>query len=231
MRKDGSHIWVSLETTLARDVDGGVTYRVVVSNITERRQTEARLRESEDFLNETQMVAGLGSYDMDIASGNCKTSAIFHSIFGIDDEFDHSKTQTRADAVGIRLQDGEDFPYFAQEGFPKDFLLTENTLLERTPDGVVCRNKDGAACQGCTCGLVISGYTDPANPLFTTEGSCWTNDSFQLLDIPSCEDPRFHPRNQCVHQGYASVALVPIRSGDRIVGLMCWSGPMNCRWR
>ena len=130
------------------------------------------------------------------------------------------KTGTGFDAVGIRLQAGEDFPYFAQQGFSKDFLLTENTLLARAAEGGLCRNQDGAVCLECTCGLVISGRTDPANPLFTPGGSCWLNDSFPLLAIPASEDPRLHPRNQCIHHGYASVALVPIRNKERVVGLI-----------
>jgi PAS domain S-box-containing protein len=75
------------------------------------------------------------------------------------------KTRTGFDAVGIRLQDGDDFPYFAQDGFPKDFLVTENTLTERGADGGLCRNKDGSVSLECTCGLVISGKTDPDNPI------------------------------------------------------------------
>jgi PAS domain S-box-containing protein len=130
------------------------------------------------------------------------------------------KTRTGFDAVGIRLQDGDDFPYFVQQGFPMGFLLTENTLIERAADGGMCRDKDGNVCLECTCGLVISGKTDPANPLFTRGGSAWTNDSFPLLNIPSGQDPRLHPRNRCIHLGYASVALVPIRNKHRIVGLI-----------
>jgi len=130
------------------------------------------------------------------------------------------KRRTGFDAVGVRLQDGDDFPYFVQEGFSKDFLLTENTLIGPATDGGVCRDKEGNISLECTCGLVISGKTDPANPLFTPGGSCWTNDSFPLLEIPPGEDPRFHPRNQCIHQGYACIALVPIRNRGRIVGLI-----------
>ncbi|MEI7837459.1 MAG: CHASE domain-containing protein, partial [Planctomycetota bacterium] len=130
------------------------------------------------------------------------------------------KAMTRFDAVGMRLQDGDDFPYFAQDGFSKDFLLTENTLVERAADGGVCRDKDGNVRLECTCGLVILGKADLTNPLFTPGGSAWTNDSFPLLEIPTGEDPRLHPRNHCIHQGYASVALVPIRDKDRIVGLL-----------
>jgi PAS domain S-box-containing protein len=123
-------------------------------------------------------------------------------------------------AVGIRLQDGEDFPYFAQQGFSKDFLMTENTLVERGKDGGVCRDKDGKVSLECTCGLVLAGKTDPSNPLFTRGGSFWTNDSFPLLDLPPDQDPRLHPRNQCIHQGYASVALVPIRTKGGIMGMI-----------
>lgn len=130
------------------------------------------------------------------------------------------KARTGLDAVGLRLQDGADFPYLAQDGFSKEFLRTENTLIERGADGGVCRESDGNVCLECTCGLVLSGKTDPANPLFTKAGSCWTNDSFALLDLPADRDPRRRPRNTCIHQGYASVALIPIRTKARIVGLL-----------
>ena len=130
------------------------------------------------------------------------------------------KTRTGFDAVAIRLQEGEDFPYFAQQGFSNDFLLTENSLTERAADGGVYRDNDGKVRLECTCGLVISGKTDPTHPLFTPGGSCWTNDLFPLLDLPPDADPRFHPRNQCIHQGYASLALIPIRDKDKIVGLL-----------
>ena len=130
------------------------------------------------------------------------------------------KRLTGFDAVGMRLRDGEDFPYFAQEGFSNDFLLTENTLVERGADGGVRRDGNGNVRLECTCGLVISGRTDPSNPLFTRGGSFWTNDSSALLELPADQDPRLHPRNHCIHQGHASVALVPIRTKDQTIGLL-----------
>jgi diguanylate cyclase (GGDEF)-like protein/PAS domain S-box-containing protein len=130
------------------------------------------------------------------------------------------KARTGVDAVGVRLEDGDDFPYLAQEGFSEDFLLTENTLVERGTDGGVCRDKNGNISLECTCGLVVSGKTDPSNPLFTRGGSAWTNDSLPLLDVPADQDPRNHPRNRCIHAGYASAALVPIRARGKIVGLL-----------
>ncbi|MFZ2036663.1 MAG: ATP-binding protein [Dehalococcoidales bacterium] len=124
------------------------------------------------------------------------------------------------EAVGIRLLNGDDYPYFSQNGFTKDFLFTENTLSMRDGKGDVCRDKDGNISLECTCGLVLSGKTDPANPLFTAGGSAWTNDSLPILDIPADQDPRLHPRNRCIHEGFQSIALIPIRANHEIVGLL-----------
>lgn len=172
----------------------------VFENITDRKRTEAYGEMGREVL---QILNEPGDFQ--------------HSIERV---FAALKARTGFDAVGIRLQDGDDFPYLVQQGFSPGFLLTENTLIARAADGGVCRDKDGNVCLECTCGLVISGKTDPANPLFSPGGSAWTNDSFPLLDIPPGQDPRLHPRNRCIHQGYASVALVPIRTKDRIVGLI-----------
>ena len=199
LRQGGLPFWACLEVACAMDVDGPPAYRLMLSDVTERKQVEAYRemgREALQILNEHG----------DMNGSIQRVLALF-------------KTRTGVDAVGIRLQDGDDFPYFCQEGFPQDFLLLENSLIGRAKDGGVCRDKDGNVSLECTCGLVISGKTDPANPLFTPGGSFWTSDSSPLLDIPSGEDPRLHPRNQCIHQDYDSIALVPIRNNDGIVGL------------
>ena len=130
------------------------------------------------------------------------------------------KRETAFSAVGIRLRSGDDFPYFAQNGFSQDFLHAENTLLARDASGGLCRDENGKISLECTCGLVVSGQTDPKNPLFTKGGSSWTNNSMSLLDLPAEQDPRFHPRNTCFRQGYLSVALIPIRANREIVGLL-----------
>jgi PAS domain S-box-containing protein len=199
--KDGREFPIALTIAPVRDDNGRTIARIgVARDITERKRHEAYRdldRKVLEILNEP---------------GNLQ-AAIQRILAAL-------KTLTGCAAAGLRLQAGDDFPYFAQEGFSKDFLLTENTLIERTADGGVCRDKDGQVRLECTCGLVISGQTDPANPLFTQGGSCWMNDSFPLLDIPPAADPRLHPRNQCIHHGYASIALVPIRSKNGIVGLI-----------
>jgi hypothetical protein len=122
--------------------------------------------------------------------------------------------------VGIRLRSGDDFPYFVQSGFSDDFLVAENTLTVRAQDGGLCRDENGNISLECTCGVVLSGKTDPTNLLFTQGGSFWTNDTLPLLDLSSDQDPRLNPRNRCIHEGFRSVGLIPIRTHRDIVGLL-----------
>jgi PAS domain S-box-containing protein len=200
LEADGPHTYQTAKYPLFRK--DGTIYAVggMSTDITERKQAEAHrdLRSAVlQILNEQE-----GPEDS------------IRRVLGV------LKNRTGFEAVGIRLQAGDDFPYFHQEGFPEDFLATENSLAECSPDGRSCRDENSRIRLECMCGLVLSGKTDPGNPLFTPGGSFWTNDSFPLLNLPPDEDPRFHPRNICLRQGYASVALVPIRSGARILGLI-----------
>jgi len=130
------------------------------------------------------------------------------------------KRETGLEAVGIRLREGNDFPYAVSRGFSQSFLEAENHLATRNQAGEFCVDEHGCVRLECTCGLVLSGLADPTNPLFTRGGSAWTNEARALLGVPADQDPRLHPRNRCIHEGYQSVALVPIRVGKEIVGLL-----------
>ncbi|MCE5250517.1 PAS domain S-box protein [bacterium] len=172
----------------------------LVLDITERKWAERRQLLSAEIL---------GILNEDIAFSD----AVKNILIAI-------KQETGFDAVGIRLRTGDDFPYFVQNGFSEDFLRTENTLIVREKGGDVCRDENGNISLECTCGLVLSGKTDPSNPLCTPGGSFWTNDSIPLLDLMADQDPRLHPRNRCIHEGFQSVALIPIRVKEEIVGLL-----------
>ena len=193
-------IW--MYARLVRIGDGSGTERVMIisADVTERKRMEQYRNMGRDVLRI------LGEQEDNRLSMQRIVAAI--------------KACSGVDAVGIRLQDADDFPYFCHTGFSEAFLAKENSLLGRCRDGGICRDAKGAPILECTCGLVLSGKTDPSNPLFTHGGSAWTNDTACLLHLPAEEDPRTHPRNECIHQGYASVALVPIRGKGRIVGLL-----------
>lgn len=56
----------------------------------ERKQSEVALLVSERDLNESQKIAGLGSYKLNLKTGKWTSSKILDSIFGIDQMYDHS---------------------------------------------------------------------------------------------------------------------------------------------
>jgi PAS domain S-box-containing protein len=124
------------------------------------------------------------------------------------------------DAAGLRLHQGEDYPYFEHNGFSDEFLHKENLLCARGGDGAIVRDAEGRAVLECTCGLVLTGRIDPTMPCFTEGGSFWTNVSRELLALPPQSDPRVNPRNCCIHTDYQSVGLFPVRAGQQIIGLL-----------
>ncbi|MCX6912179.1 MAG: PAS domain-containing protein, partial [Verrucomicrobia bacterium] len=127
---------------------------------------------------------------------------------------------TGCEAVGIRLRDGEDFPYFQTVGFPPSFVQAENTLCAVDPQGQVVRDLQGHPVMECMCGNVLRGRSDPAKPGFTARGSFWTNSLTDLLAGTTKADRLACPRNRCFSEGYESVALVRLRTGDETFGLL-----------
>ena len=201
LRPDGTFLWVNMTITPISVQDAAHPRHIcMIEDITERKLLERYRKMEREIL---QIFTQQESFP--------DTLKHFLSIL---------HTQTGFDAVGIRLKDGDDFPYVAQEGLSKDFLRTENSLVQHTSDGGICRDDKGNIYLEGTCGLVLSGNTDPSNPLFTKGGSFWTNDSSLMLDLPPGQDPRHNPHNKCNYNGYASTALVPIRTKDGIVGLI-----------
>jgi PAS domain S-box-containing protein len=130
------------------------------------------------------------------------------------------KGSTRFDAVGIRLREGEDFPYFEVNGFSDDFVKSENYLCARNERGEQVFDEKGHPVLACMCGSVIIGRADPALPFFTEGGSFWTNSTTDLLTTTPPEALQVPTRNRCNEAGYESVALFPLRCGDEIVGLL-----------
>lgn len=61
-----------------------------VHDITQRKITEDKLQESERFLRETQIIAKLGTYTLEIATGRWQSSEILDTIFGIDSNYEKS---------------------------------------------------------------------------------------------------------------------------------------------
>jgi PAS domain S-box-containing protein len=128
--------------------------------------------------------------------------------------------QSGCEAVGIRLKEGDDYPYVEVRDFPPEFVELESSLCTRDASGVPVRDDAGYPIMECMCGNVIQGRFDPSKPFFSSRGSFWTNSTTQLLTTTTEADRKARTRNRCNGEGYESVALVPLHLGDERLGLL-----------
>jgi signal transduction histidine kinase len=198
---DGTIRWISETGDVIRD-EGGKAIRMlgIVRDITDRKE-----RESQQHL--VEMV-------LDRLNQKEQLPELIHDVIKL------IKGSMGFEAVGIRLHEGEDYPYFTARGFPKDFIEDENYLCVRNEDGEQALDEEGRPILSCMCGSVIVGHADPALPFFTESGSFWTNSTTELQNSTTLDTLQVPLRNRCNEAGYESVALIPLRSGDEIVGLL-----------
>ncbi|WMW21258.1 PAS domain S-box protein [Methanolobus mangrovi] len=130
------------------------------------------------------------------------------------------KNWSDCEAVGIRLKDGDDYPYYQTQGFPDSFITSENSLCVHGINGQILKDKIGNPVLECMCGNVISERTDPQMSFFTQMGSFWTGSTSELLANTSEEERQARTRNRCNGEGYESVALIPLRADKVTFGLI-----------
>ncbi|MBN1189151.1 MAG: PAS domain S-box protein [Dehalococcoidales bacterium] len=124
------------------------------------------------------------------------------------------------EAVGIRLREGEDYPYYETKGFSSQHVQMENKLCAFDEKGMLLRDYRGNPVLECMCGNIICGRFDPSKPFFTGGGSFWTNSTTELLASTTEVDRQARTRNRCHGEGYESVALIPLKARDKILGLL-----------
>ena len=197
----GETAWFSTAGIPMRDEQGRVTgYWGTSTDVTERKRAE-QYRE-------------MGVRALHVLNGNAPLDELLQQLT------DMLRAESGFDAVGIRLQRGDQFPYVAQSGFSDDFIREENDLLVRDASGNPLLDAEGRLRLRCTCGLVLSTPPGGRTALTSDGGTCRLNDSSRLLELTPDRDPRTQPRNRCVHDGYGSIAWVPIRIQNRTVGLL-----------
>jgi PAS domain S-box-containing protein len=128
--------------------------------------------------------------------------------------------QSGCDAVGIRMKNGDDYPYFEARGFPKEFVQAESQLCTLDDAGQVMLDLAGKPLIECMCGDVINGRLDSDKPFFTKGGSFWTNSTTEFLPGSSEAEQQACARNRCNGEGYESVALMPLQAGAEQLGLL-----------
>ncbi|WOH54799.1 PAS domain S-box protein [Bradyrhizobium sp. sBnM-33] len=84
VRKDGSTLWVRENAKAVRRLDGRLIVLIACEDITERKQAENALRESEMYLAEAQRLSHTGSFGWRVASGEIIWSEETFRIFGFE---------------------------------------------------------------------------------------------------------------------------------------------------
>ena len=134
---------------------------------------------------------------------------------------DHIKDLTGCEAVGIRLHDEGDYPYYAYADFPESFIKKENSLCTKGNQGNRISSPDGKSYMlDCMCGNIIDGRFDPSRSFFSNQGSFWSNNTTALLASTNEEERQSSTRNYCNSCGYESVALIPIKTEGERIGLI-----------
>ncbi|MDR3570360.1 MAG: PAS domain S-box protein [Syntrophobacteraceae bacterium] len=126
---------------------------------------------------------------------------------------------TGFDAVGLRLREGDDYPYCQTRGMSQEFVRLENSLCPRRHGA---RPEPGEqiddAFLECVCGAVIQGRVDRSLSFISEYGSFWSNSNTLILnEHPELKDSI---RGNCVRTGYESSALIPLKLGEETFGLL-----------
>ena len=116
------------------------------------------------------------------------------------------KTLTKCSAAAIRIMDEQGMiPYAEADGFSPDFCSLENNLSIHSNEGM--------------CARVIKNDPDSLAPYFTHNGSYFINSMSAFLSTATAKQKSIL-RNNCHRFGYESLALIPIRSGNKTLGLI-----------
>lgn len=179
----------------------GTVKRVVVltEDISKRKNNESRQRLNSKILHVLNVTK------------NWKES--------VDKIINEIKNAIQYDAIAIRLQDGNDFPYFGQIGFSEEFVKSESSLLKADDDKLFC-NINKIPNLDCLCGHVIKQDYDHSLPYFSDTGSFCCNDTDELVEFLTKNNSQLITRFTCINFGYKSLALIPLRTGDQITGLL-----------
>jgi PAS domain S-box-containing protein len=84
VRKDGSSLWVRENAKAVRRLDNQLIVLIACEDVTERKQAENALRQSEMYLAEAQRLSRTGSFGWRVASGEIIWSEETFRMFGYD---------------------------------------------------------------------------------------------------------------------------------------------------
>lgn len=192
--KDGGIRWIEVLVSQGRNEEGQlVAIEGIARDITRRKIADDRQKLTADLLRQ-------------LNSSDTMADIIRQILLLV-------KSYGGVEAAAIRLTKGDDFPYYVTDGFTEQFVQAESTICRADACGVNTLE--------CVCGAVLMGRGDATRPYFTSGGSFWTNTLCKLLETSGGLDQLIPAiRGRCPREGYASMALIPLRSDAEIIGLL-----------
>jgi len=119
------------------------------------------------------------------------------------------------DAIAVRLKTENHFEYTETIGFSDNFIASES----------VVKNKDCLSCtHNCFCGVVLNDGMRHNSNYSTPYGSFWTNNFLTTINQHVEEFSDIKIKGTCLKCGYNSVALIPIKHDDIVLGMF----QINC---
>jgi PAS domain S-box-containing protein len=198
--QNGDESWLEWSVLPVDNGDSKVDLLVMMTDITEQKMAEREQETTAEFLR----LVNASASTKDLIE---KATTFFQRESGVE-------------AVGIRIRDGYDYPYYEARGFPDRFVQLENSLCARDELGCPLLDEHGEPVMECTCGSLIRGIFNPSKPYYTRHGSFWTNSTTELGPTMADEDLPPRHRNRCVGEGYESIALIPLFLGKERLGLL-----------
>ncbi len=129
---DGSQRWVSWTNSLQRDAVGRSLLHSVGRDVTDRKQVELALEESQAMLARTGRIAGVGGWQLDLASSALSWSEETRRIHEVDADYQPSlDTAVGFYAAGARVQVEQAVAHAIAEGTAWDLELPMITAKGR----------------------------------------------------------------------------------------------------
>jgi len=200
-RKNGELYWEDATISALKDSSGHATHFLAVKeDISARKQSEHEREETIRLLR--------------LCNQHDDTRELVHALTLFFQEL------SGCEAVGVRLRDGSDFPYFETRGFSGEFKQSEGRISACDAAGVPSPDEGENPILDCMCGNILCGHHDPTKSFFTQHGSYWINCSTEPL-TSSTETGRLDRTcHRCNSEGFESITLIPLRHQTHTLGLL-----------
>jgi PAS domain S-box-containing protein len=172
-------------------------FAVIVNDITKQKQMEKR----RDFLNKILSELNHKLRDENIID---KLADLFKEFSG-------------ADAIGIRIEQDNSFPYVVCD-LPEKTYDSPDDLCNPVKDGEIRQDAQGRFTFDCLCCSILSQkIKEIKSPNVTSKGSFWINNISEHKQVSSfC----LLSHEKCCLNGYESLALIPILKDDVPMGII-----------